>query len=136
MIRNKRSHNIAYRCYNIWNVGDFSVESEESNVCWPSPTITICSPLTVQGKPLIRDPNVFHLKMVRPGLQSFRLPVRESKENARYNNFFLKIYLFSITHQFTGDHEDCPWKPGSPDSRSMLPLSQCCRHSGQQFYSM
>ena len=97
MIKNKRSHNIAYRCYNIWNVGDFSVESEESDVCWPSPTITICSPLTVQGKPLIRDPNVFHLKMVRPGLQSFRLPVRESKENARYNQNVLNISIFNST---------------------------------------
>ena len=92
------TNDIAYRCYNMWNVGDFSVESEESDVCWPRPTgIWIISPSLVHGKPLIRDPNIFHLKMVRPGLQSFRLPVRESKENARYNKNVLNISIFNYT---------------------------------------
>ena len=40
--------------------------------------------------------------MVRPGLQSFRLLVSESKENAKYNDNFLNgnflIYLISILH--------------------------------------
>ena len=107
MIRNKRSHNIAYRCYNIWNIGDISVESEESDVCWPRPTkiwIFLCllSPFPVQGKPRFRDPNILHLIMMRPGLQSFRLLVSESKENAKYNDNFLNgnflIYLISILH--------------------------------------
>ena len=98
LTRNKRSHDIAYRCYNMWNVGDFSVESEESDVCWPSPIdFPILFPHPVQGKPLIRDPNVFHLKVVRPGFQNFRIPARESKENARYNEYVLNISYLNST---------------------------------------